>query len=96
MNNLASKSLIYNTKSHHVRVHLNAIGRPYNKEPNQWLKSEPAKEYVDAVELLDKQTDSDPLAQISSKRALSVHNVDGLKAPAISISEAGFHQVANK
>lgn len=66
-------------------VHLNAIGRPYNKEPNQWLKSEPAKEYVDAVELLDKQTDSDPLAQISSKRALSVQH--GGKNPGTWASE---------
>lgn len=55
-------------------VHLNAIGRPYNKEPNQWLKSETAKEYVDAVELLDKQTDSDPAGEIKEKKALSVQN----------------------
>ena len=50
-------------------VNLNAIGRPYHKEPNQWLKSEPAKEYVDAVELLDKQTDQNPSGEITQKKA---------------------------
>ena len=66
-------------------VNLNAIGRPYHKEPNQWLKSEPAKEYVDAVELLDKQTDQNPSGEITQKKALSVQN--GGKNPGTWASE---------
>lgn len=67
-------------------VNLNAIGRPFSKEPNQWLKSSPAQEYVDAVELLDtKHTDSDPLAQNEVKKALSVQH--GGKNPGTWASE---------
>ena len=51
-------------------VNLNAIGRPFGKEPNQWLKSAPTKEYIEAVVLLDnKQTDSDPSGEIEPKKA---------------------------
>lgn len=56
-------------------VNLNAIGRPFGKEPNQWLKSEPAKNYIEAVVLLDNtQTDQNPSGEISSKTAISVQN----------------------
>jgi hypothetical protein len=67
-------------------VNLNAIGRPFGKEPNQWLKSTPAQEYVKAVELLGfKQTDENPSGEIELKKAISV--VNGGKTPGIWASE---------
>ena len=67
-------------------VNLNAIGRPFSKEPNQWLKSAPAQEYVEAVELLDvKQTDKNPSGEIRPNKAVSIQN--GGKNPGTWASE---------
>lgn len=66
-------------------VNLNAIGRPFSKEPNQWLKGSSAQDYIDAVELLNGQADCDPLALKNSHTSITVQH--GGKNPGTWASE---------
>ena len=59
-------------------INLNAMGRPFGKEPNQWLRSETAQEYILAVETLDfdetNQTAKTQSGEIKPKQAISIQN----------------------
>lgn len=59
-------------------VNLNAMGRPFGKEPGQWIRSDAAKEYILAVETLDfdenKQDAKKHSGEISSKKAITIQH----------------------
>lgn len=61
-------------------VNLNAMGRPFNKEPWKWLENKTTIEYIEALELLEnEQTPNSGSGEISPKKAISI--VNGGKNP---------------
>lgn len=67
-------------------VNLNALGRPFNKEPRHWLSTQGAQDYIEAVELLSLgQSKNSDSGEIEPKKALSVQN--GGKNPGTWASE---------
>ena len=67
-------------------VNLNAMGKPFAKEPAQWLRTDGAVDYISALELLDNDQNAKMHSgEIAQKKALSVQN--GGKNPGTWASE---------
>lgn len=55
-------------------VNLNAVGRPFGKEPKEWLKNNSTNEYLEALSLLNNQGENSPLGENESKTTISVQH----------------------
>lgn len=55
-------------------LNLNAIGRPFGKEPKHWLQNQSTHEYLQALELLDNQSGNSDSGEISPKKPIDVKN----------------------